>query len=90
MKTVTTTSGAIYEFDKLGQVRRVNDSHVKRGDAEWQKLTNKPTIEVGRPMILVMESLARYGGDDYGTKLEDVSPYTTRRTTAVTMIETDD
>lgn len=94
MKTIRTTSGAVYELDgdfcgAPGEfrVRRVNPSHEKRGDGEWQNVVAPPLIQEGRSMVLAMESLARYGGDDIGTRLDDVSQVTTRVTTPVVSIE---
>jgi len=84
--TVTTKSGAIYEF-KGDQVRRVNASHKKRADGEWVKLIQviprRP--EVGQMMILVIESLADHGPDDEGTTTP--SDVTTRSTTTIVDIE---
>ncbi len=84
---VTTESGSVYEFE-ADRVRRVNTDATKRGDGEWQTLfTMFPkTPTVGHPMVLVLESLARYGGDDQGTPPEFVSGETTRRTTPVTEV----
>lgn len=85
---VTTESGAVYEFAD-GKVRRVNESHEKRGDGDWQKLLrlNPTPIRVGMRMTLTMESLSRYGSDDHGTAPEDASPVTTRTTTRVRSID---
>lgn len=85
---VTTDSGARYEF-RPGQVRRLNPSHEKRGDGEWQNLrTMFPKMPaLGHPMVLVMDSLAAFGQDDYGTPAELASDVTTRRTTPVRLIE---
>lgn len=84
---VTTESGAVYEFAD-GKVRRVNESHEKRGDGEWQKLVNiNAPIETGKRMVLTLESLSRYGSDDEGTAPEDASPFTTRTTTRVRSID---
>ena len=84
--TVTTKSGAIYEF-KGDQVRRVNPSHERRADGEWVKLIQviprRP--EVGQGMVLVLESLAGFGPDDTGTNIP--SNFTTRSTTAIVDIE---
>lgn len=81
---IDTESGARYEFDG-GRVRRVNPDHNKRGDGEWQVLVSRfpETPVVGSPMVLVMESLSRYGEDDYGTSPEFVGDTTTRTTTPV-------
>lgn len=85
MIIIETESGSAYVFD-VDRVKRINDSHGKRGDGEWQKLVNDPHIAVGDPMLLVMESLAKYGVDDYATPADDVSEFTTRHTTPVTAI----
>ena len=84
---IDTESGARYEFDG-GRVRRVNPDHNKRGDGEWQVLVSRfpETPVVGSPMVLVMESLSRYGEDDYGTSPEFVGDTTTRTTTPVVRI----
>jgi hypothetical protein len=84
----TTYSGSQYEIEGH-RIRRVNHEAAKRGDEEWQELVNRPHIEVGQSAILTMISLSRYGSDDYGTPIEDVSPYTTRITSTVTEIEND-
>lgn len=85
---VTTESGARYEF-RPGEVRRLNPSAEKRGDGEWQRLRtmfpNTPTV--GAPMVLVIDSLAGYGTDDYGTPTDEASDTTTRHTTRVVSIE---
>lgn len=85
MKIIETESGAIYEIDD-NRVRRVNPADQKRGDGDWQTLISQPHIEIGHPMTLVMESLAHLGTDDYGTRRELASSYTTRRTTAVAKV----
>lgn len=85
MLIVATESGSAYVFDRK-RVQRINDSHSKRGDNEWQNLVNDPHIEVGQPMVLMMESLAKYGVDDWATPADDVSRFTTRHTTVVTAI----
>lgn len=84
---VTTRSGSIYEI--VGDlVRRVNFDAGKRGDGVWQLLVDmSPSIpKIGFPMVLVLGSLAKYGGDDIGTPLGMVSGETTRITTAVTEV----
>lgn len=88
MLQVTTESGAKYEFENRdGQefVRRVNPDYEKRGDGDWQVLLDLfPEIPtVGQSLVIVMESLARYGQDDHGTPPELVSNVTTRRTTPI-------
>jgi hypothetical protein len=87
---VHTESGAIYEF-RNNKARRVNPSHNKRGDGEWQTLITRfpKTPVVGSPMVLVLASLTRYGPDDIGTDPGEASPVTTRRTTPVISIEGD-
>ncbi len=82
---VKTESGAVYEIEG-DRVRRVNASHEKRGDGLWQALLAYPAIALGKSMVLIMESLARYGGDDHGTTPENTAAETTRITTPVTEI----
>lgn len=89
---ITTDSGAIYKIGKKFQrdyVIRENPNHEKRGDGEYQVLIsvypNPP--EVGKRMVLEMESLIRYGSDDEGTAPEDAAPTTTRTTTIVRSID---
>lgn len=79
---VTTESGAVYEFSG-DRVRRVNESHVKRADGDWVRLVTMfpKTPEVGSSMELVLDSLASYGPDDYGTRSPGAT--TTRVTTRV-------
>lgn len=85
---VTTESGSRYEIES-DRVRRVNRGAVKRGDNEWQPLLsfapNPPVI--GEVLWFTVESLARYGADDYGTPASRVARETTRRTTAVVSVE---
>lgn len=85
---VHTESGAVYEFE-AGRVRRANPAHGKRGDGDWQVLVSQypETPTVGTRMVLVMESLRRYGGDDQGTPDHMASDVTTRTTTPVSRIE---
>lgn len=85
---VTTESGSQYEIE-ADRVRRINPAHTKRGDGDWQPLVSMfPKVpKVGYPMVLVVESLTRYGGDDLGTPPELADEVTTRRTTSVTAIE---
>lgn len=86
-----TESGSKYEVRVTGYttegyfIRRVNDSHVKRGDEEWQELLSPPEIEVGLPATLLMKSLSDYGPDDEGNV--GGTNVTMRRTTEVVRIE---
>ena len=84
MRTIITKSGARYEADDI-RIRRVNDSHEKRGDGEWLNLAQSlPGLNLeGQRLLLVLDSLASRGSDDYGTPPEAASPYTYRRTTEV-------
>lgn len=84
---VETESGSTYEFEG-NRVRRVNESANKRGDTEWQPLVTMfpKTPTVGYPMLLVLKSLVRYGGDDHGTPPDRADEVTTRRTTTVTNV----
>ena len=86
---IYTESGSLYEIAD-GHVRRQNEDAVKRGDGEWQRLvTQFPTTPtVGYPLELVMESLARYGADDSGATGGETSNVTTRRTSRVTRVLT--
>jgi len=88
MLVVTTESGSVYEIDN-DRVRRVNTTAGKRGDGDWQSLIamapRRP--EIGRPLVLEMKSLSRFGTDDHGTPPEYASDVTIRRTTPVTAIE---
>jgi hypothetical protein len=85
---ITTESGAVYEIDG-SRVRRVNPSHEKRGDGDWQQLRTMfpKTPMLGYPMVLVMDTLRRYGGDDHGTPDDLADDVTTRRTTPVRLIK---
>jgi hypothetical protein len=88
MKKITTASGATYLVDlEEHLIRRVNPAHEKRGDGEWQPLINYREPVIGREWYVVMESLIRYGQDDYGTPPEEATEYTTRRTTPIVSIE---
>lgn len=62
-----TYTGSTYEINH-GKVRRLNADYEKRGDGNWYTLYNRPEIEVGQPAFLMMESLAAFGVDDYGTE----------------------
>lgn len=82
-----TESGSTYEIvgDKI---RRLNRDFGKRADGFWIQLAERPTVQVGYPVWIVMESLKEYGPDDYGNEYaEDV---TTRVTTPVTVIQEDE
>lgn len=82
--TVVTDSGSRYEFTEFS-VRRVNTRHPKRGDAGWQPLVSLiPSVPVvGEVMVITMQSMARYGADDFATPAEHVAGTTTRHTTPV-------
>lgn len=85
---VETESGAVYEF-RPGQVRRVNDSDVKRGDGVWLTLhaMYPVTPVVGMAMVIVVDSLAGYGPDDEGFEAGEDAEVTTRTTTRVVSVE---
>lgn len=88
---VTTVSGAVYEFRRTPfdyqEVRRVNESDVKRADGEWVRLVSMWPLfpEEGVSMLLEVESLAKYGPDDYGTTHPDLTSQ--RETTRVVTVE---
>lgn len=87
MIKVSTSSGAEYLFDtEAKRFRRVNPSHVKRGDEEWLSYFYVSSIEVGHAVIIVLESLAKYGPDDTGVQNLETGD-TTRITTPITSIE---
>lgn len=73
-----TYSGSRYELNK-GKVRRLNPTSEKRGDGEWHELYILPELQIGAPAILVMESLSKYGPDDFG----GTGALTTRRTSDI-------
>lgn len=77
-----TWSGSRYEINH-GKVRRLNPTAEKRGDGDWHTLYILPELWIGAPAILVMESLSKYGEDDYG----NVGDLTTRRTSDIVGIE---
>lgn len=77
-----TYSGSRYELNK-GKVRRLNPTAEKRGDGNWHQLYVLPELWIGAPAILVMESLSKYGEDDYG----NVGDLTTRTTSDIIGIE---
>lgn len=78
----TTYSGSEYEIEG-DWILRINQTAGKRADGEWVRLVNSPIIEVGQSAVLTMLSLSSYGTDDYETRPEDASPYTTRITSTV-------
>lgn len=89
MITFSTASGSEYEIvshPSGKMIRRVNVEHGKRADDKWVRLINDPTLEVGVSAILVLDSLAAYGEDDYGTPRENADKYTTRITSTVTEV----
>lgn len=53
-----TYSGSRYEINK-GRVRRLNPSHRLREDDKWLDVCNTPDIEVGKPVTLILEPLAK-------------------------------
>ena len=77
-----TYSGSRCELNK-GKVRRLNPTAEKRGDGDWHQLYILPELWIGAPAILVMESLSKYGEDDYG----NVGDLTTRTTSDIIGIE---
>ena len=78
----TTYSGSTYEI-KDGQVRRLNEGYAKRADGEWVTLSNDPVVEIGEPVVMILESLAIRGPDDYGTPTWAADTHTTRVTSPV-------
>ncbi len=78
-----TETGSTYEISE-GKVRRFNADSSKRADGEWVALLNDPQIEVGAPVLFILERLSNYGPDDYGVHDGFL---TTRRTSCVTSIE---
>ena len=85
---ITTQSGSVYEIED-NRIRRMNASHEKRGDGDWQALfsIHPNHFDVGDRLVIVMGSLAHIGPDDHGTSAKHASPYTTRTTTPITKIE---
>ena len=81
-----TESGSTYEI-RGGKIRRLNPASGKRADGFWIGLAEQPTVKVGFPVWIVMESLKDFGPDDYGN--ENVGEVTTRVTSPVTRIEED-
>lgn len=77
-----TWSGSRYEINH-GKIRRLNPSAEKLGDGEWHDLYILPELWVGSPAILIMESLSKYGEDDYG----NVGDLTTRTTSDIVGID---
>ena len=77
-----TWSGSTYEINH-GKVRRLNPTAEKRGDGDWHQLYILPELRIGAPAILVMESLSKYGVDDYG----GTGNLTTRRTSDIVGID---
>ena len=75
----TTYSGSTYEI-KDGQVRRLNEGYAKRADGEWVALANDPVVEIGEPVVMILESLASRGPDDYGPPAWAADTHTTRVT----------
>ena len=60
-----TYTGSRY-WIKGGKVKRLNTDYEKRADGEWLTLYNRPEVEVGRGVYMILEPLARHGADDYG------------------------
>lgn len=81
-----TYTGSRYEINH-GMIRRLNPNAEKRGDGNWYTLYNRPEIEVGQFTYLLMESLAAFGVDDYGTEGGEL---TTRTTSEVVGIAVSD
>lgn len=82
MRVIRTESGSVYEVEG-DRIRRHNAYAAKRADDEWVKLVHPLTTEslVGHQAVLVLESLAPFGPDDYG--MEGGGP-TVRTTSIVT------
>lgn len=80
-----TESGSEYEI-RDGMVRRTNSGHVKRRDGDWLVLRGlyPPEPAVGVRMVMLLESLAAFGPDDFGTVVPD--SVTTRTTSVVTHV----
>lgn len=88
MIRVITESGAVYEIDReAARLRRVSETHAKRGDGEWLTLLNADAFAaqpaIGSPMFFALEPLERFGSDDYGNR----GGMTVRHTTPVVSIE---
>ena len=82
----TTYSGSTYEI-KDGRVRRLNEGYAKRADGEWVNLANDPVVEIGEPVVMILESLASRGPDDYVTPVWAADTHTTRVTSPVLSTE---
>lgn len=83
-----TWSGSRY-WIKSGKVKRLNHGHEKRADGEWLTLYNRPDIEIGRGVYMILEPLESYGVDDYGTYCPEAI-LTQRMTSEVVGIEVQD
>lgn len=86
-RILRTASGAEYEFEGTRVRRLSGESEEKRADGDWIELVNYEEFTgadslVGRCAVLVLESLAVYGPDDYGVE-DSPAPMTTRITTPV-------
>lgn len=80
-----TYSGSVYHI-RSGKIRRLNPNAEKRADGEWLTLYNRPEIEVGRGVYMILEPLASHGADDYGMYCPE-SILTERMTSEVVGIE---
>ena len=80
-----TESGSEYEI-RDGMVRRTNTGQAKRRDGDWLVLKGlyPPEPVVGVRMVMLLESLAAFGPDDFGTMVPD--SVTTRTTSVVTRV----
>lgn len=74
---VHTETGSVYEFNNLGQVRRVEYTHDLRGDGRWLNVALAFDPMLGYPMVLQLEPLSPNAG------------VTIRRTSNVIKIEED-
>ena len=86
MRRITTASGTVYTLDDANARVRRESQNKLRGDEQWQGMFNKPEVEVGHIMVLLINPLSDFGPDSYGNLVPD-APYTTRLTTPVTNIE---
>lgn len=80
-----TVSGSVYEIED-GYVTRTNPDRGMRADGKSIQIFNTPIVEVGQPVLLVLESLFQYGHDSYDTPESLVGLVTTRMTSVVTEV----
>lgn len=80
-----TWSGSRY-WIKSGKVKRLNPNAEKRADGEWLTLYNRPDIEIGQGVYMILEPLASHGADDYGV-CDPETDLTQRMTSEVVGIE---